>query len=100
VNRAFGPLRLSFGGATSGQTMVQRLRGAMTEQPISDTWATVLDRLSEDDAITPMLQGFLNLVEPKGIAAGPLLDLCMRAAEQLLDTSEYITAVLGEGSVE
>jgi len=42
----------------------------MTEQPISDTWATVLDRLSGDEAITPMLQGFLNLVEPKGIAAG------------------------------
>ncbi|MCP2366826.1 chromosomal replication initiator protein [Agromyces flavus] len=42
----------------------------MTEQPISDTWATVLDRLSDDEAITPMLQGFLNLVEPKGIAAG------------------------------
>src|SRR5690349_12273921 len=42
----------------------------MTEQPISDTWATVLDRLNDDDAITPMLQGFLNLVEPKGIAAG------------------------------
>jgi chromosomal replication initiator protein len=70
VNRAFGPLRLSFGGARSGRTTVQRLRGAMTEQPISDTWATVLDRLSGDEAITPMLQGFLNLVEPKGIAAG------------------------------
>jgi chromosomal replication initiator protein len=42
----------------------------MTEQPISDTWATVLERLSGDEAITPMLQGFLNLVEPKGIAAG------------------------------
>lgn len=42
----------------------------MTEQPISETWATVLGRLSDDDAITPMLQGFLNLVEPKGIAAG------------------------------
>jgi chromosomal replication initiator protein len=42
----------------------------MTEQPISDTWAIVLDRLSDDEAITPMLQGFLNLVEPKGIAAG------------------------------
>lgn len=46
------------------------MRGTMTEQPISDTWATVLDRLSGDEAITPMLQGFLNLVEPKGIAAG------------------------------
>ncbi|WP_173921889.1 chromosomal replication initiator protein DnaA [Agromyces sp. Marseille-P2726] len=42
----------------------------MTERPISETWATVLDRLSDDEAITPMLQGFLNLVEPKGIAAG------------------------------
>ncbi len=46
------------------------MRGAMTEQPISETWATVLGRLAQDDAITPMLQGFLNLVEPKGIAAG------------------------------
>ncbi|WP_433997114.1 chromosomal replication initiator protein DnaA [Agromyces marinus] len=46
------------------------MRGAMTEQPIGETWATVLDRLSDDEAITPMLQGFLNLVEPKGIAAG------------------------------
>ncbi|MFB9308068.1 chromosomal replication initiator protein DnaA [Agromyces hippuratus] len=46
------------------------MRGTMTEQPITDTWATILDRLSDDDAITPMLQGFLNLVEPKGIAAG------------------------------
>ncbi|MDR5699302.1 chromosomal replication initiator protein DnaA [Agromyces aerolatus] len=42
----------------------------MTEQPISETWATVLDRLGGDESITPMLQGFLNLVEPKGIAAG------------------------------
>ncbi len=42
----------------------------MTERPISETWGTVLDRLSDDEAITPMLQGFLSLVEPKGIAAG------------------------------
>ena len=46
------------------------MRGTMTEQPITDTWATILDRLSDDEQITPMLQGFLNLVEPKGIAAG------------------------------
>ena len=44
----------------------------MTEQPITDTWATILDRLSDDDAITPLLHGFLNLVEPKGIMAGTL----------------------------
>lgn len=42
----------------------------MSEQPIGETWATVLERLSTDEAVTPMLQGFLNLVEPKGIAAG------------------------------
>ncbi|MCI2956824.1 chromosomal replication initiator protein DnaA [Agromyces atrinae] len=43
---------------------------ADAETPISEIWAIVLDRLSNDDSITPMLQGFLNLVEPKGIAAG------------------------------
>src|SRR5512147_1522017 len=40
------------------------------EQPISETWRSVLTILESDDSITPMLQGFLNLVEPKGIAAG------------------------------
>ncbi len=42
----------------------------MTEQPIAETWATVLERLAVDETITPMLQGFLNLVEPKGIGGG------------------------------
>jgi chromosomal replication initiator protein len=40
------------------------------EQPISETWRSVLTILESDDSITPMLYGFLNLVEPKGIAAG------------------------------
>src|SRR5680860_363547 len=40
------------------------------EQPISDTWRSVLTTLESDATITPMLYGFLNLVEPKGIAAG------------------------------
>ena len=40
------------------------------EQPISETWRSVLTILESDDTITPMLYGFLNLVEPKGIAAG------------------------------
>jgi chromosomal replication initiator protein len=40
------------------------------EQPISNTWQSVLTALESDDSITPMLYGFLNLVEPKGIAAG------------------------------
>jgi multicomponent Na+:H+ antiporter subunit D len=35
-----------------------------------------------------------------GVAAGPVLDLSLRAAEQLLDRSEYIRAVLGEGAVQ
>ena len=40
------------------------------EQPITDTWRSVLTTLESDDSITPMLYGFLTLVEPKGIAAG------------------------------
>ncbi|GAB3127673.1 chromosomal replication initiator protein DnaA [Glaciibacter psychrotolerans] len=43
---------------------------ADAEQPIADTWQAVLTTLESDDTITPMLYGFLNLVEPKGIAAG------------------------------
>jgi chromosomal replication initiator protein len=43
---------------------------AEVEQPISKTWNSVLTALESDDSITPMLYGFLNLVEPKGIAAG------------------------------
>jgi chromosomal replication initiator protein len=43
---------------------------AEVEQPISETWNSVLTALESDDSITPMLYGFLNLVEPKGIAAG------------------------------
>lgn len=43
---------------------------ADVEQPISETWNSVLTALESDDSITPMLYGFLNLVEPKGIAAG------------------------------
>jgi chromosomal replication initiator protein len=40
------------------------------ELPISDTWRAVLTLLEKDETITPMLYGFLTLVEPKGIAAG------------------------------
>ncbi|MFT2817401.1 chromosomal replication initiator protein DnaA [Leifsonia sp. A12D58] len=40
------------------------------EIPITETWQAVLTTLESDDSITPMLYGFLNLVEPKGIAAG------------------------------
>ena len=40
------------------------------EQPIMQTWRSVLTTLESDVTITPMLYGFLSLVEPKGIAAG------------------------------
>ena len=43
---------------------------ATDAQPIADTWRAVLTSLESDDTITPMLYGFLTLVEPKGIAAG------------------------------
>jgi chromosomal replication initiator protein len=35
-------------------------------------WQSVLTSLREDDRITPQLQGFLSLVEPKGVMAGTL----------------------------
>jgi chromosomal replication initiator protein len=43
---------------------------ADVETPIDQTWRSVLASLESDASITPMLYGFLNLVEPKGIAAG------------------------------
>lgn len=42
----------------------------MAELPIDDVWATVLQRLRADESVSPMLQGFVNLVVPKGIVAG------------------------------
>ncbi|WP_105034751.1 chromosomal replication initiator protein DnaA [Cryobacterium aureum] len=43
---------------------------ADVEAPIAETWRSVLTTLESDATITPMLYGFLSLVEPKGIAAG------------------------------
>ncbi len=37
-----------------------------------DLWKSVLSILRSDDRITPQLQGFLSLVEPKGVMAGTL----------------------------
>jgi len=37
-----------------------------------DIWNSVLGTLRQDDRITPQLQGFLSLVEPKGVMAGTL----------------------------
>ncbi len=37
-----------------------------------EIWRSVLGSLREDERITPQLQGFLSLVEPKGVMAGTL----------------------------
>jgi chromosomal replication initiator protein len=37
-----------------------------------DIWKSVLTTLRHDERITPQLQGFLSLVEPKGVMAGTL----------------------------
>ena len=41
-------------------------------EEIRDIWQSVLSSLRADDRITPQLQGFLSLVEPKGVMAGTL----------------------------
>ena len=43
-----------------------------TPDPTRELWESVLVLLRADDRVTPQLQGFLNLVEPKGVLAGTL----------------------------
>ena len=43
-----------------------------TPDPTRELWESVLVLLHADDRVTPQLQGFLNLVEPKGVLAGTL----------------------------
>ncbi|MEO6941829.1 MAG: DnaA/Hda family protein, partial [Terrimesophilobacter sp.] len=40
--------------------------------PTRELWQSVLEALRTDDRITPQLEGFLSLVEPKGVMAGTL----------------------------
>jgi len=40
--------------------------------PTAGLWQEVLTHLDQDDRITPQLQGFVSLVEPKGVMAGTL----------------------------
>ncbi|MBF0672232.1 MAG: chromosomal replication initiator protein DnaA [Salinibacterium sp.] len=40
--------------------------------PTQGAWQRILDTLRNDDRITPQLQGFLSLAEPRGIMAGTL----------------------------
>jgi chromosomal replication initiator protein len=46
----------------------------MGESPDSTAtiWTSILSQLSNDERITPQLQGFISLVEPKGVMAGTL----------------------------
>jgi len=46
----------------------------MTDQddPTTELWSSVQNRLAADDRITPQLHGFINLVEPKGVLAGTI----------------------------
>ncbi|GAA1211318.1 chromosomal replication initiator protein DnaA [Rhodoglobus aureus] len=43
-----------------------------TPDPTSELWHEVLGHLNGDERITPQLQGFVSLVEPKGVMAGTL----------------------------
>lgn len=40
--------------------------------PTGEMWQSIMESLRSDDRITPQLEGFLSLVEPKGIMAGTL----------------------------
>ncbi|MGV8858428.1 chromosomal replication initiator protein DnaA [Rhodoglobus sp.] len=43
-----------------------------TPDPTNELWHEVLGHLDGDERITPQLQGFVSLVEPKGVMAGTL----------------------------
>jgi chromosomal replication initiator protein len=43
-----------------------------TPDPTQGLWQAVLMHLNRDERITPQLQGFVSLVEPKGVMAGTL----------------------------
>lgn len=43
-----------------------------TPDPTKGLWQEVLTQLNGDERITPQLQGFVSLVEPKGVMAGTL----------------------------
>jgi chromosomal replication initiator protein len=45
---------------------------AETADTTEEIWRSVMTSLREDERITPQLQGFLSLVEPRGVMAGTL----------------------------
>ena len=48
--------------------------GAMSPHEVPDVpvWSAVLDELTDDERVTPQLQGFLNLAVPQGVMGGTL----------------------------
>lgn len=40
--------------------------------PTRELWQSIMESLRSDERITPQLEGFLSLVEPKGVMAGTL----------------------------
>ena len=44
----------------------------MSEIDVTSIWAAIVDRMAEDDRVTPQLRGFVRLAEPKLINAGTI----------------------------
>ena len=44
----------------------------MSDIDVTSIWAAIVDRMAEDDRVTPQLRGFVRLVEPKLINAGTI----------------------------
>lgn len=44
----------------------------MSEADAPTLWAAIVERLTEDDRVTPQLMGFLNLAVPRGVMAGTI----------------------------
>ena len=45
---------------------------AEAPDPTRELWGSVLSTLLRHDRVTPQLQGFISLVEPRGVMAGTL----------------------------
>ncbi|EPR75084.1 Chromosomal replication initiator protein DnaA [Leifsonia rubra CMS 76R] len=78
---------------------------SVTPDPTEELWSEVLTRLNGDERITPQLQGFISLVEPKGVMAGTLYlevpneltrgMLEQRLRQPLIDAISALDAELG-----
>ena len=44
----------------------------MSQVDVPTLWPAIVERLAEDERVTPQLMGFLDLVEPRGVMAGTL----------------------------